>query len=142
MRRARSAVRHGPGLVGHDRVHRAEESICSTWGSYRLTRMIMPNRRPDRGSARFHACSGTADQSPVSESLTPVRPSPPFSSEQGRARAGGSAARAARPGPSAGPRRRRISCLCWSSMLPAPAPDNILVIGMIGAAIRVRVRDL
>ena len=39
---ARRAVRRGPGLIRHDREHNAEESICITWGSYRLTRLICP----------------------------------------------------------------------------------------------------
>ena len=58
-------LRRGLGLVRHDREHHAEESICSTWGSYRLTCLIMPDRRPDRGAARCHACSGMPDRSPV-----------------------------------------------------------------------------
>ena len=45
------------------------QSVLGAWGSYRLTRLIVPDRRPDRGAALSYACSGMADRSPVSQSF-------------------------------------------------------------------------
>jgi hypothetical protein len=56
----------------HETHETRSQSVLGARGLYRLTRLIVPDRRPDRGAALSYACSGMADRSPVSESLAPV----------------------------------------------------------------------
>lgn len=79
----RPAVRRGPGFVRHDREHDAEESICSTWRSHRLTRLIMPYLAA-ASLIMYHAAPGTiprrdkarSGQHPRSHSCSAARRSP------------------------------------------------------------------